>query len=133
MIRNSCYKISLLLGLIIFLLFPPISIPAQIDLTRFYDSAHHWYDINDDERTIDPLPDQQKYKSTEFEYIADNILLFQKDNGGWAKNYDMQAVLTNEQKRKIFADKNNLNTTFDNGATHSQLSYLAEVYTITKK
>lgn len=105
---------------------------AQLDITRFYDSAHHWYDIHDEDRAIDPLPNQQKYRSTEFEYIADNILLFQKDNGGWTKNYDMQAALTSEQKEKIIADKSNLNTTFDNGATHSQLTYLAEVYTILK-
>ncbi|MCW8848900.1 MAG: pectate lyase [Melioribacteraceae bacterium] len=106
---------------------------GQIDLSRFYDSAHHWYDINDEKRVINPLPDKPVYDAGDIEKIADNIILFQKNNGGWAKNYDMQAILSPEQIVEVKGDKNKLNTTFDNGATHSQLTYLAEVYTITKK
>jgi PelA/Pel-15E family pectate lyase len=106
---------------------------AQLDITRFWDSSHHWYDIHDQDRVIEPLPNQQQYSVSEIEEIADNILLFQKDNGGWAKNFDMRAMLTKEQKEKVIADKKVLNTTFDNGATHSQLTYLAEVFTITKE
>ncbi|MBK7106026.1 MAG: pectate lyase [Ignavibacteriae bacterium] len=116
---------------ILFLFYFQLSY-AQLDTNRFHDSAHHWYDINDDEKIIEPLLDKPKYNSSEFVKIADNILLFQKSNGGWAKNYDMQAILNSDQKSKIISEKNKLNTTFDNGATHSQLSYLAEVYTITK-
>lgn len=103
------------------------------DTVRFYDSAHHWYDIFDEDRVIDPLPGKPRYEKEEFRKIADNILLYQKNNGGWAKNFDMQAILTDEQKRALIDDKDNLNTTFDNGATHSQLTYLAEVYTLTGK
>jgi len=106
---------------------------GQIDLSRFYDSSHHWYDIHDENRVIDPLPNTPKYKKSEIKHIADNILLFQKENGGWAKNYDMRAILNPEQILKVKKAKNILNTTFDNGATHSHLTYLAEVYTITKE
>lgn len=105
----------------------------EIDLSDFYDSAHHWYDINDEIKIIEPLPDQPRYKSTEIKKIADNILLFQKNNGGWAKNYDMQAILTEEQVKKVLASKDETNTTFDNGTTHSQITYLAEVYSKTKE
>ncbi|MFZ1291270.1 MAG: pectate lyase [Melioribacteraceae bacterium] len=131
MLKNSNNKVRLALYLIIFIL-PYSDLFSQIDLTRFYDSAHHWYDIKDEERVIDPLPNQKKYNPNEIVKIADNILLFQKVNGGWTKNYDMQAILTKEQSAKIISKKNILNTTFDNGATHSHLSYLAEVYTIMK-
>lgn len=106
---------------------------GQINLERFHDSAHHWYDIHDGKQVINPLPENPKYDISEIRNIADNILLFQKDNGGWAKNYDMQAILTSEQIVKVKESKSVLNTTFDNGATHSQLSYLAEVYSITKE
>lgn len=106
------------------------TISPPLDTTRFYDSAHHWYDIFDEDRAIEPLPEKPRYKKTETKKIADNILLFQKSNGGWAKNFDMQAILTDEQVNAVKADKDNLNTTFDNGATHSQLTYLAEAYTI---
>jgi len=104
-----------------------------IDTTEFYDNAHHWYDINDEMKIISPNSDQKKYAASDIENIADNILLFQKSNGGWPKNYDMQAVLTDDQKKAVLAAKNDLNTTFDNGATHSQLNYLAKAYSITKK
>ncbi len=99
-----------------------------IDTTEFFDSAHHWYDINDEEKIITPNSDQKRYASSEIINIAENILLYQKSNGGWPKNYDMQAILTEEQKTALLKSKNEMNTTFDNGATHSQLSYLAKVY-----
>ena len=104
---------------------------TAVSSADFYDSAHHWYDIHDEERIIEPLPHQKKYKEDEIRAIADNILLFQKNNGGWPKNYDMQAVLTEEQKLAVLNAKTETNTTFDNGATHSQIIYLAKVYSVT--
>lgn len=106
---------------------------VALDTLRFYDSSHHWYDIFDEDRVIDPLPNRPRYKKTDFKKIADNILQYQKNNGGWAKNFDMQAILTDEQIEALKNDKDNLNTTFDNGATHSQLTYLAEVYNLTSE
>jgi len=101
-------------------------------LSQFYDSSHHWYDIHDEERMIEPLPDQQQYDPSEVTKIADNILLFQKNNGGWPKNYDMRAILIEEQKTSVMKGKNETNTTFDNGGTYSQINYLAYAYTKTK-
>jgi len=105
----------------------------SISLTGFQDSAHHWYDIRDEEREIDPLPDQPRYARDKIEQIADNILLYQKSNGGWPKNYDVRAILTSEQKRKLTATKNSRETTFDNGATHTHVQYLAEAFAKTRK
>ena len=102
------------------------------DLSRFDDSARHWYRIFDDDRIIQPSQAKSQYNSSQITKIADNILLFQKDNGGWTKNYDMKAILTNEQIKALRESKKDKNTTFDNGATHSQLTYLAEVYSIIK-
>lgn len=104
---------------------------TPFDLAPFFDSAHHWYDIHDKDRVIDPLPDQERYYPSEIRKIADNIILFQKNNGGWTKNYDMMAILTDKQKQAVINSKDETNTTFDNGATHSQVQYLAEVYTKT--
>ena len=59
-------------------------------------------------------------------------MLYQKSNGGWPKNYDMLAVLTDDQRLSVLKTKKNLNTTFDNGATHSHLEYLIKVYAATK-
>jgi PelA/Pel-15E family pectate lyase len=103
-----------------------------IDTSGFSDSAHHWYDIYDEDKLINYLSHKPKYKITEIEKIADNILLFQKTNGGWPKNYDMLAILTEEQKDTINRAKNLLNTSFDNGSTHSQVEYLAKAYQLKK-
>jgi PelA/Pel-15E family pectate lyase len=106
---------------------------SSIDVAAFYDSAHHWYDISDHEGIIQPEIGQKKYKKTQIKKIADNILLFQKTNGGWPKNYDMLAVLTNKQKQIILKSKYDTTvTTFDNEATHSHVDYLAKAYTVTK-
>ena len=46
-----------------------------LDVSSFFDSSHHWYEINDDDKIITPLPDQKKYPATDITGIADNILL----------------------------------------------------------
>lgn len=104
----------------------------DLDTSLFLDSAHHWHDIQDEDKMIVPIENQNKYSLSEIEKIADNILLYQKSNGGWPKNYDMSAILTEDQKLSLLKLKNKLNTTFDNGATHSQLNYLGTAYYKTK-
>ncbi len=103
-----------------------------IDVSGFEDSARHWYFIRDDDRIVEPLPDQPRYQPSDVREIAENILLFQKSNGGWPKNYDMRAVLTEEQKAAVLAAKNATNTTFDNGATYTQVEFLARAYALTR-
>lgn len=103
-----------------------------VDIMSFTNSAHHWYDVWAPDNVIEPLKDKPRYKQEEMIKIADNILLFQKNNGGWPKNYDMLAILNDEQKEKVIKSKNMLNTTFDNWTTHSHIEYLAKVYTRTK-
>jgi PelA/Pel-15E family pectate lyase len=104
----------------------------EIDPRPFADNAGHWYAIFDSKNIINPLPDRPKYKPTELTNIADNILLFQKGNGGWPKNYDVFAILTDAQKDSVAAAKYKLNTTFDNGSTYNQIAALAIVYSVTK-
>ena len=62
---------------------------SAIDVSGFANSAHHWYDIYSNDNIIEPKKDQPKYKPEQIIEIADNILLYQKNNGGWPKNYDM--------------------------------------------
>ena len=104
-----------------------------IDTSDFNDAAHHWYDIKDKSNTINPRPGHPKYRATEIENIADNIILYQKANGGWPKNYDMQAILTADQKDSLIKAKKEAHTTFDNGSTYAQVAYLAKAYTFIKK
>ncbi|MDB5111299.1 MAG: pelA [Mucilaginibacter sp.] len=101
---------------------------TQIDPQPFADNAGHWYSISDKGNIINARPGRPKYKPTELVNIGDNILLFQKTNGGWPKNYDIFAVLTPNQKDSVAAAKGELKTTFDNGSTYTQIAALAIVY-----
>lgn len=100
------------------------------NISGFQDSRHHWMDITDHEQVIVPMKNQQRYKPEDIRRIADNILLYQQPNGGWPKNYDMLAILTDEQKAILSQHKDSLHTTFDNGATYTQIEYLAKAYTL---
>ena len=104
----------------------------SISLSNFADAAHHWYDITEKGTIVTPRPGHPRYEANNITAIADNILLYQKDNGGWPKNYDVQAVLTADQKDSLLHAKQMTNTTFDNGSTYPQVVYLGKVYSYTK-
>ncbi len=59
---------------------------------------------------------------------AENILLHQRDNGGWPKNYDRERLITEGERKILLAIKNWNDTTFDNGATHTEVRYLAKAF-----
>lgn len=60
--------------------------------------------------------------------VAETMLLYQRDNGGWPKNYDEDQALTDAERAGILAQKSLDDTTIDNGATHSEVRHLAKVY-----
>ncbi|HRO84871.1 MAG TPA: pectate lyase [Niabella sp.] len=105
---------------------------VKIDPKPFDDNSRHWYGIFDKHNVINSHEDQKRYLPTDVLKIADNILLFQKVNGGWPKNYDMFAILTGTQVDSLIATKNVLNTTFDNGTTYTQIHALAIAYSVSK-
>ncbi|HMG76316.1 MAG TPA: pectate lyase [Pyrinomonadaceae bacterium] len=69
------------------------------------------------------------YGGDEAARIADNLIVYQRDSGGWPKNIDMAAALTGQQLAAIAKEKLANDSTIDNGATWTQLNYLARVYT----
>lgn len=67
------------------------------------------------------------YQTDEAARIADQVILYQKTNGGWEKNVDMARVLTETERAKVRAAKDDIaESTIDNNATHTQLAYLAK-------
>jgi PelA/Pel-15E family pectate lyase len=74
----------------------------------------------------------QFYATDEAIRIADNVLLFQRDSGGWPKGIDMARTLSENEKAGILKAKSKKDSTLDNGATHTQLRYLVKVYNATK-
>ncbi|HVS98869.1 MAG TPA: pectate lyase [Puia sp.] len=114
-------------------IFSPVAAAGQraaprIDPGPFADNSGHWYGIFAKEDIIHPLPGRPRFAPTDVQAIADNILLYQKTNGGWPKNYDVFAILTPGQKDSVAAAKNETNTTFDNGSTYNQIAALATAW-----
>lgn len=99
-----------------------------IDTEPFRDGAHHWRKIRDASRVIQPVPDQAAYSPTQVDQIVGNILLFQRDNGGWPKDYDYLAILTPEQLKAVRATRLRADTSFDNHNVHSQVDYLSRAF-----
>jgi PelA/Pel-15E family pectate lyase len=71
------------------------------------------------------------YSTEEAIRIADNLLLYQRDSGGWQKNIDMASVLSEQDKARLRKAKNKNDSTLDNSATRTQMRYLAIIYQAT--
>jgi PelA/Pel-15E family pectate lyase len=65
------------------------------------------------------------YHTDEARRIAGNLLLYQRDSGGWPKNTEMAAVLTEKEKSDLSALKKSNDATIDNQSTYTQLEFLA--------
>lgn len=64
--------------------------------------------------------------------IADNLLLYQFPSGGWPKNIDMAAPLTAAQRAEL-EDRAHDDATIDNGATTTQIRFLARSFGATSE
>lgn len=129
-IRSLFILLSLML-IVLYIHAQSNNYPA-ISMEPFGDSMRHWYGIHDSGNIIQPKPNQARYPETEITKIADNMLLFQRNNGGWPKNYDMQAILLPEQMDSLLKTKDQHHTTFDNSTTYTHIEYLAKAYTLTQ-
>jgi PelA/Pel-15E family pectate lyase len=73
------------------------------------------------------------YGSAEAIRIADNLLVYQHDNGGWEKNIDMALPLGSATRAAALATKKEAHTTIDNDATYTQMNFLARVFSATSR
>ncbi|WP_299780577.1 pectate lyase [uncultured Formosa sp.] len=87
---------------------------------------HSWTDIVQN-------MDASWYRSDEAQGIAENVLLYQKDIGGWHKNKAMHHPLSEAEQQKLIDTKSDSERcTIDNGATYLEMIYLSKVYKQTK-
>jgi pectinesterase len=69
------------------------------------------------------------FSSKEAQEIAENVLLYQRNIGGWPKNIQMQKTLSEEEKQKLEALKtDSMDSTTDNGATCMEMLFLSKIY-----
>lgn len=69
------------------------------------------------------------YASAEALRISENLLLYQRSSGGWPKNIDMAKPLSDSGRASLLRDQQATDSTIDNGATYTQLSFLARIVT----
>lgn len=64
--------------------------------------------------------------------IGDNVLLYQQTTGGWPKNIFIPAELTEEERQEAIGRKDDINeSTIDNKATTTEITYLSRLYNAT--
>jgi len=108
-------------SLLILSLFIAVSLSAQQDI-----SDMRW------NRVVFSQPEKW-FGSEEAFRIAENVLLYQRNIGGWPKNMPMHHVLTKKEKRELLKLQSvDEGATTDNGATVMELFYLSRVYKATK-
>jgi pectinesterase len=72
------------------------------------------------------------YGSEESKAVAENVLLYQRDSGGWPKNTAFHKPLTIPEKAKIGDEKGLNDAIFDNDATTTEMKFMARMYNKTK-
>lgn len=69
------------------------------------------------------------YASDDAKRVAENVLLYQRDIGGWPKNIAMHKNISNIEKEELLTLKTTgKGATIDNCATVSQLDFLSKIY-----
>ena len=73
--------------------------------------------------------DDAFFRTAEARRVGDALLLYQRVTGGWPKNIDMTKPLTSAERAQLKQDKERRDdSTIDNGATSTQLQFLARLY-----
>jgi hypothetical protein len=90
-------------------------------LDGFRDSSSHWQKKRD-------LLEYPKHQPTDINSIAENVLLLQRQNGGWPPNEEVLRILTDADRAQWKSNREKLDTSFDNRSTYTHLRYLAHAF-----
>lgn len=89
---------------------------APLPLDGFQDAIHHWQ--------MKRGQDYPRHDPADTRAIADNLLLLQRDHGGWVQNRDPLQVLTPADVEALRAEKAETGGSFDNRNVYTQIEYL---------
>ncbi|MDA3879288.1 MAG: pectate lyase [Prolixibacteraceae bacterium] len=95
-----------------------------IDLSGFEDGIHHW-------ELYSEIRSNERLDTNDVIGIADNLLAYQNEDGGWPKNIDWLAKITPDSVINSLTERYQ-RSTFDNRNTFPQIEYLAAVYHYSK-
>lgn len=93
---------------------------APLPLDGFQDAIHHWQ--------MKGGEDYPRHDPDNTQAIADNLLLLQRDHGGWVQNRDPLKVLTEADVEALMAEKAEVVGSFDNRNVFTQIGYLMGAY-----
>lgn len=97
---------------------------SALPVDGFADCIHHWQNANN-------ARDYPRYRTTQVVEIAENILRYQRDNGGWRENEDPLRILDEAEIAQLATDRARLDTSLDNRNVWPQVEYLAGAYGLT--
>ena len=97
---------------------------TPIDLSGFRDGIKHWNDKFGRDRQ------DERFAPEDIVQIADNILTYQLQDGGWPKNLDPQLNVPEPELRELLGRSLD-RSTLDNRSTYPQIIYLAKAYVAT--
>ena len=91
-----------------------------IPLDGFADGIHHWQNLHG--------RDYPRHAPDQVAAIADNLLLYQRRDGGWTENRDPARIVPDAERDAIRAESAREGGSFDNRNIYTQVSYLAEAF-----
>ena len=97
--------------------------PASIALDGFKDAIHHWQNTHG--------ADYPRLPENDVPGIADNLLRYQRIDGGWAENQDPARILDDAERVRIASESRETGGSFDNRNIYTQVDYLASAYALT--
>lgn len=98
---------------------PPVYRPVATD--GFARVLEFWQRTHSDEKV-------DLYSQDQILAIADNLLLMQRNNGGWPANINPFRKLTGDQRLQFLKDQNARDASFANANIIPQIFYLSHVY-----
>ncbi len=101
---------------------PPV-VAEGLALDGFEDAIHHWQ--------MKRGEDYPRHDPSDVGAIASNILLMQRDHGGWVQNRDPLQVMSPEDTAQLMAEKSESVGSFDNRNVFTQIEYLMGAYALT--
>lgn len=113
-------------ALLLLAALPGIAWPAEQSpaaLNGFDDAIHHWRNVHGDK--------YPRYAPAQVAQIADNLLLYQRADGGWIQNQDPARILDAAERAHFAKESRKTGGSFDNRNIYTQVDYLAAAYAAT--
>lgn len=97
--------------------------PKAPSIALFEDAINHWYLVHE-------RGSVERYADDDYVAIAENLLAYQNEDGGWPKNIDWLAKMDADSVLATHSPRAR-RSTYDNRNIYPQIAYLSEVYHLT--